>query len=444
MPPGLDELRRSWDPTGSLGAAVADFYVATTGNDSNDGSIGSPWLTIQKAADTLVAGEIVDIRGGTYTSQGATSSGVKPVNSGTAGNRITYRAFSGETPIIDQLDAKTGITIHGKSYITIDGLEIKNCTEGGIYARDGQGTNDNLVIQNNNVHDIDGSAGQNVAAILLSNVSNSLIENNIGTTIRVDGVNNANGGGIVGFRVWNTTVENNTFSDTYNGVYLKFPDDATIGNVIVRYNLLHDLSVATKHSTQSPRTGAHLNHQIYQNISYNTPVFYEDHTFENSSPSSGAKVYNNTIHVTTGNQVIFSRGGQTMEFYNNIIYSGESAPEWMHTLYNTGDKTDSSKQVSDISFCDYNCLYPNMTAQLGEFSDDDQSWANLIAWQAATGETSLSYDNPDTNSIDDDPLFVNPATRDYHLQGASPVKLIGRSGENMGAYITGSETIGAS
>lgn len=30
------------------------YYVSKNGNDSNDGTLESPWKTIQKAADTLM------------------------------------------------------------------------------------------------------------------------------------------------------------------------------------------------------------------------------------------------------------------------------------------------------------------------------------------------------------------------------------------------------
>ena len=46
--------------TPSLGAqSGATYYVATTGNDNNSGAIGSPWLTIQHAANTVSAGATV-------------------------------------------------------------------------------------------------------------------------------------------------------------------------------------------------------------------------------------------------------------------------------------------------------------------------------------------------------------------------------------------------
>ena len=47
--------------------SATTYYVSTTGNDTNPGTQTQPWKTIQKAADTMVAGDTVKIQPGTYT-----------------------------------------------------------------------------------------------------------------------------------------------------------------------------------------------------------------------------------------------------------------------------------------------------------------------------------------------------------------------------------------
>ena len=42
------------------------YYVSTAGNDNNAGTLSSPWRTIQKAANTVKAGDTVQVRAGTY------------------------------------------------------------------------------------------------------------------------------------------------------------------------------------------------------------------------------------------------------------------------------------------------------------------------------------------------------------------------------------------
>ncbi len=45
-------------------ALAATYYVSTTGNDTNNGSQGLPWKTIQKAANTVIAGDTVTVASG--------------------------------------------------------------------------------------------------------------------------------------------------------------------------------------------------------------------------------------------------------------------------------------------------------------------------------------------------------------------------------------------
>ena len=42
------------------------YYVSKTGSDNNPGTQAQPWLTLQKAANTVVAGDTVFIRSGIY------------------------------------------------------------------------------------------------------------------------------------------------------------------------------------------------------------------------------------------------------------------------------------------------------------------------------------------------------------------------------------------
>ena len=51
---------------GAATARAAEYYVATTGNDSNAGTMAAPFATLQKAINTAAGGDTVWIRGGTY------------------------------------------------------------------------------------------------------------------------------------------------------------------------------------------------------------------------------------------------------------------------------------------------------------------------------------------------------------------------------------------
>lgn len=47
-------------------ASGATYHITTTGNDSADGSVGTPWLTLQKAGNTAVSNDTVIVNGGIY------------------------------------------------------------------------------------------------------------------------------------------------------------------------------------------------------------------------------------------------------------------------------------------------------------------------------------------------------------------------------------------
>ncbi|MCC7375395.1 MAG: hypothetical protein IT581_12140 [Verrucomicrobiales bacterium] len=67
----------------------ATYYVATNGNDANSGSIGSPWLSPQYAANQAVSGDTVIVTAGIYTNH------VDTVNSGVTFQGSGYPLISG-------------------------------------------------------------------------------------------------------------------------------------------------------------------------------------------------------------------------------------------------------------------------------------------------------------------------------------------------------------
>lgn len=116
-------------------ANAATYYVATTGNNSNDGSEATPWLTIQKATTTMVAGDTTYVRGGTYDTTGEIRFGV----TGTSSAPIKLLNYPGELPIINYTTQTTfdHILIQNNTsftqamgWITISGFEIRNGYEG--------------------------------------------------------------------------------------------------------------------------------------------------------------------------------------------------------------------------------------------------------------------------------------------------------------------------
>ncbi len=90
------------------------FYVATSGDDANAGSIEQPFATVQRAQDAARPGETVFIRGGTYQMKEFQIARRERIwahviwlnKSGAEGQPINYWAYKNEQPVFDFSDVK--------------------------------------------------------------------------------------------------------------------------------------------------------------------------------------------------------------------------------------------------------------------------------------------------------------------------------------------------
>lgn len=142
----------------SVSSTSSNYYVSTNGNDTTgDGSYSHPWKTIQKAADTVTAGDQIYVRGGTYFEE------VRIQNKhGSNNSWITFMPYNNEEVIVDGRNIPnswghaimrtedcsyiriTGFKLHNSAlcgfwiscnanFIRIDHNEIFNCSGNGIY-----------------------------------------------------------------------------------------------------------------------------------------------------------------------------------------------------------------------------------------------------------------------------------------------------------------------
>jgi hypothetical protein len=112
------------------------YYVSTTGNDSNMGTINNPWATWDKiTSHGLVAGDTVYIRGGIYRSirkgdySGGYLTSFNHIN-GTVSKIIKIWAYPSEVPIMNydnitvNLSYMNGLSVRNSSYLWVKGLKI--------------------------------------------------------------------------------------------------------------------------------------------------------------------------------------------------------------------------------------------------------------------------------------------------------------------------------
>ena len=108
--------------------ASSAYYVSATGSDSNPGTPSAPFKTIQKAADTVPAGSIVDVMGSTN-------------------ERVTVTRPSIDFECVTAPCTMQGFVISA-SNITVNGFSIDNVPDVsngfGIYA-----TSTNCTLTNN-------------------------------------------------------------------------------------------------------------------------------------------------------------------------------------------------------------------------------------------------------------------------------------------------------
>jgi len=113
----------------NLTISGATYYVSPSGNDSNPGTIGQPFFTLNKAWSYVSAGDIIYMRGGTYnytTTQSLTS------KDGTSGNLISISAYPGEHPIIDYNGATSpyiALYLKNADYLYLKGIRITGLSQ---------------------------------------------------------------------------------------------------------------------------------------------------------------------------------------------------------------------------------------------------------------------------------------------------------------------------
>lgn len=205
---------------------ATDYYVAgDTGLDTNVGTSSLPWKTIQKAADTMIAGDTVNVKGGLTYSIGKNDCGfygffgatVCLTRSGTTGNYITYQSWAGTgIPIIQPSGGYSSFgfllatSATAINYTKISGFLIKNAdsamnfggignviinntivNSSGVAIKMGVSESDTLLIYNNTLYGNTSGIGIFYGQATIKNniVSNSVnlgIYNNQGPWEQID------------------------------------------------------------------------------------------------------------------------------------------------------------------------------------------------------------------------------------------------------------------
>jgi hypothetical protein len=377
---------------------AATFYVAPApaGNDSNAGSQAAPWLTLQRAANVVNAGDIVRVLDGDYR-------GFDLRRSGTAGNPITFRAEGTNVRITqDNPVTPDGINVENAAHVVVDGFTADNRTRAGVRAAVAH----HVTIRNCRL----GYNGR--WGILTGFVDDLLVENNeTHHSIAEHGIYAGNSGD-------RPVIRNNWVHDNRaNGIHINADrfqgGDGTISNALVEGNIIHGNGAGG---------GSGINMDGVVDSVVRNNLLYDNHAsgislyrIDGTTGSTNNLVVNNTIvNASNGRWCVNIANGSTgAHVRNNILYN-------LHSFRGV-ITVDAASRPGLVS--DHNSV-------MSRFSiDGANSVISLSAWQG------LGYD---THSFIATPAahFVAPAS-DFHLLATSPAIDAGTATEAPAADLEG-------
>jgi hypothetical protein len=266
---------------------MTTYFVATNGNDNNSGSQSLPFATFKKGLESMVAGDTLQIRGGTYA-QAIRGFEINIPSGVSYTNAITVQNFSGETvtlvsngaTLID-LNYFTSGLLH---YVIFDGLHLNGQVVGQPVFFDGINVHHirfkNLEIFNSNNQGISGFDGSDSIEIIACNIHNN------GTTFPFD-----------------------------HGVYIATPN-LLIDGCNIHDNNSYGVQIYHSGSTTNQSNGTIIRNNIIHNNNYGGTTL---------NHGNGLDFYNNIVHNNVVNGVEISYNNINFRAYNNTIYGNNTA-----------------------------------------------------------------------------------------------------------------------
>jgi|Deesub1362A_J573_1020465.scaffolds.fasta_scaffold00688_3 hypothetical protein len=410
------------------------YYVAPYGSDSNPGTMEQPFRTIQRAADIVQPGDTVYVREGIYNEE------VTIKTSGTPNDYITFKAYPGETVVLDgnNFNLTKPFTCY-QDYIRIEGFEIRYYLQGIDLGSGRKG----IEIVNVYFHHLGTPTSAPTSAVWFDNATDCLLKNSIITKINFDESSQepqpgSSGTGVSGGSQ-NITFEGNEISWVDNGIFLSGKSN----NTIIKYNYLHNIYAPDpahpdfiQITYSGGVEGAPSNIYILYNRLIGEP---QDGCIIGIYKYIPGDVYiiGNVIAHSRGGNYIVRLHGENIKVFNNVIafsqYSGiliysqdANVPATVfryeiknNIFYENGVVTNDPANT----VLDYNIYYTSSGENAKLISWGAGNLYSLSEFRYAVGQEQHGFFT--------DPMFADIDNCDFHLQAGSPAIDAGFSGTDI-------------
>src|SRR5713101_5480671 len=338
------------------------FYVSLTGSDNNPGSLSQPFATINHGASVLHPGDMLYIRAGTYAES------LHAIPGGTSWTTpVTVAAYPGETVTLQPNAGSDSVLVFAaasEEFIIIQGL----------------------ILDATNV---------NLDAVKITYSSNAGASSHI-------------------------RPQNDEIKNAHNGMGVLITNDPSTGNNTDYNEFINDNIHDNGSNSLEHGLYIHSNHNLIDGCDVYNNAGYGIHFYKSSIGSSSVddsfnivrnnRVHDNGIFGNSGSSGILFSNGDSNLAYNNIVWNN---PQGIIVDFGV-----TNSQIFN------NTVYNNNLGPAGIVIDwgTNTIVENNISFQNANGD----YMDGATGTVQDhnlfgiNPLFVNPATSDFHLHAGSP------------------------
>lgn len=364
--------------------AATTYYVDRNhplANDSNPGTESLPWKTINKGAQTLVAGDTAYVKAGTYDEH------IEFANNGTQTYPITFKSYSGWNTIVKYSGHNNHTVTFTKEYIVWDGFKVTCLFYQPLRINPGAAY---CIIKN---CDVDADTESSHGILIESDaVHHITIMNNL---IHGFGTSQLHHGMYI--KGDYHLIDGNIIYDNAGyGIHM-YNDAGSVKHCIVRNNTCYENGVRSANGGAGiiVTQGVSL---VYNNVCYNNGGGSNSNSYGilvyNVPAGSGAnKIYNNTLYKN-GRGGLGIQGSDSTILKNNICAYDSVCNLSMLNSTNT--------------ILNHNCYYPDGANRFFW----NRGVYNFSGYRLASGQ--------DSSSICQEPRFVDTSSYNFHLQATSP------------------------